>query len=178
MGRDKALLPYRGNTLVEYVASQVLEAAGSASLVGSVEIYGSLGYPVYPDEVPNCGPLGGVYTALRQRQAEWNLIVACDLPNVRAADLSQILQAAVRGNASADCLIPVAATSGRQPLCALYHSRCLSKLEEALANKQFRMMELLENLKVVPVNGLRPELFVNVNTPADWERIEEWQTSP
>ncbi|MGI8742931.1 MAG: molybdenum cofactor guanylyltransferase [Bryobacteraceae bacterium] len=177
MGRDKALLPYGGRKLVDYIASQVLEAAGSASLIGSPVLYGHFGYPVYPDEIPQCGPLGGIYTALRLRRAEWNLIVACDLPNVRAADLRRILEASASAGDRADCVIPLAADGGWQPLCAAYHSRCAPEVECALGRERFKMMDLLAKLKVVRCSGLRPELFVNVNTPTDWEKIEEWQTS-
>ena len=61
MGRDKALLPYRGKTLVEHVAETVSEALPESSrpvaIIGDPGRYGNLGYPVHPDSVPGCGPL-------------------------------------------------------------------------------------------------------------------------
>ncbi len=58
---DKALLPFHGSTLIQYIASRVREAAGSATLVGSPERYQDLGYPVIPDRIHShgrsCGPL-------------------------------------------------------------------------------------------------------------------------
>ena len=65
MGQDKALLPYRGTTLVEHVAKTVREAAGSVALIGDPARLGQLGLPVFPDELPSCGPASGIYTALR-----------------------------------------------------------------------------------------------------------------
>ena len=61
MGRNKALLPYRGRTLVEHVAEIVETAAGSVSVVGDAETYGHLGYPVIEDVIPGCGPLSGIH---------------------------------------------------------------------------------------------------------------------
>ena len=52
MGRDKALLPFRGGALAQSVAQAVSEAAGSATLVGDPARYSGLGYPVIPDLYP------------------------------------------------------------------------------------------------------------------------------
>ncbi len=91
MGRDKALLPYRGVTLVEHMAQAVHAAAGSVALIGDPVRYSSLGYPVYPDKFAGCGPLGGIYTALSVSSTDWNLIVACDMPGVTAEVLQVLL---------------------------------------------------------------------------------------
>ena len=65
MGRDKALLPFDGSTLAGASPDRVSRAAGNVTLIGPPERYGALGYPVIAaDRVPNCGPLGGLYTAL------------------------------------------------------------------------------------------------------------------
>jgi len=43
MGRDKALLPFAGRTLLEHVAARVAEAAGNVTVIGPPERYGHLG---------------------------------------------------------------------------------------------------------------------------------------
>src|SRR5258706_11480273 len=110
MGRDKAALPLGGRTMAEHVAAAVAEAAGSATLIGPPERYGSLGYPVIPDSRPGLGPLGGIHTALAASHALWNLIAACDLPAISGAFLKELIAAAEASGA--DCLIP-AGPSGR-----------------------------------------------------------------
>src|ERR1700686_3791867 len=58
MGRDKALLAYGETTLLEHVARAVRDAVGSVTLIGGPDRYGELGYAVFRDIVPGCGPLG------------------------------------------------------------------------------------------------------------------------
>ena len=60
MGRDKALMPWKGSTLIESVAREVLNAAGNVTLIGSPERIGKVGFPVICDQIEGCGPLGGL----------------------------------------------------------------------------------------------------------------------
>ena len=53
MGRDKALLPLDGHTLVDHIAGLVQRAAGNVTLIGPPERYATLGYPVIPDLIDN-----------------------------------------------------------------------------------------------------------------------------
>ena len=170
MGRDKALLPYRGTTLVEHVARAVREAAGHAAVIGDPDRYAVLGYPAYPDKLPGCGPLGGIYTALSVSQTAWNLVVACDMPGVSAPVLRALLArtAQARGN-----LIVAAGPDGQpEPLCAVYHRRCLPVLARAIRDKRFKMRDLVLELEAEAADVDRTTV-ANVNTPAEWAEFEQ-----
>src|SRR5438874_13784079 len=78
MGRDKSRLRLGCRTMLERIC---LEAK-------------TLGLPVRVirrDLVPRCGPLGGIYTALKTTRADGVLFLACDMPFVRAALLETLL---------------------------------------------------------------------------------------
>ena len=165
MGRDKALLPLEGETMVERIAARVRAAAGNVTLIGSPQKYGHLGLPVVADEVENCGPLGGLYTALRLGKADWNLLVACDMPDVTEDFLTQLLEAAEASDS--DCLVPE--IGGKtDPLCAVYHRRLVATAESAIARKLFKMQSFVSTLRTCywPVPDARA--LVNLNTPAEW----------
>jgi len=171
MGRDKALLEIGGQPLVQRVAALVRSAAGSAAIVGEPARYGHLGFPVLADRVRGLGPLGGLLTALEHSGAEWNLVVACDMPALSLALLGRLLQHAETA-LDARC---VAAVSGRgpEPLCAVYHRACLPVVRRAAAEGRLRMTDLLGELGPVPVDSER-QTIENINTPAEWSA---WQAA-
>jgi molybdopterin-guanine dinucleotide biosynthesis protein A len=164
MGRDKALLPYRGTALATHIADAVAAAAGSATLVGDPDRYSTLGYPVIPDRRPGLGPLGGIEASLAANLAEWNLILACDMPEVEADFLASLIAAAAENRA--DCVIP---DTGRpQPLCAVYHARCREAVTAALDAGIRRVHDALRGLRIVQYPVAHHRRFQNVNTPHEW----------
>jgi molybdenum cofactor guanylyltransferase len=169
MGQDKALLPYRGTTLVEHVAQTVREAAGSVALIGDPARLGQLGLPVFPDEPPSCGPASGIYTALRVSQTDWNLLVACDMPAVSEEILLGLLGMA--GTSERNCVAAVGSYGEPEPLCAAYHRRCLPMLTRAIRDKRLRMRDLIKEMGAVWMR-VDASALANVNTPAEWAEFE------
>ena len=163
MGQDKALLPYGEGTLVEHVAGVVRAAAGRVTLIGAPERYYALGLSAVADSFAPCGPLGGIVTALRVTEADWNLVVACDMPAVTVEFLSGLL-----GEAEGDCVAPVSEDGRMQPLCAVYHRRALERLEESMRNGIYKITAALEGLRVVERSAAN-RYFANINTPAEWQ---------
>lgn len=161
MGRDKALLPAGSKTLAEQTADYVKHAAGNVTLIGPPDRYGFLGLPVIPDVAEGLGPLAGLCTALRISAAEWNLIVACDMPGLNAEFLRKLLESAEI--AGKDCLVPSSAR-GMEPLCAVYHARILPAVESALNRKLLKMQDFVRQLDhaIWPVEDAA--LVRNVNT--------------
>jgi molybdenum cofactor guanylyltransferase len=168
MGQDKAGLPWGGATLVEHVAACVRAAASQVTasevtLVGAPERYAHLGLPAVADRYQDCGPLGGICTALESTRADWNLIVACDMPGVTADFLSGLFEAAEAANV--DCLLPE--SDGLHPLCAVYHRRVGPVAKRQILSKSFKMHDFVASLQALTLPS--PAAFVeNINTPQDW----------
>ncbi len=166
MGRDKALLPFRGAALAGYVSAEVEAAAGSVVLIGDPQKYRQLGYAVLPDHRPGAGPLGGIESALSYTGADWNLVVACDMPGLQAEFLRGLLEAAER--AGADALAPAGPSGRLEPLCAAYHKRCLATLSRALDAGVRKVTDGLAGLEVARLDVDNAACFENLNTPEDW----------
>ena len=179
MGMDKGLLEIDGVPLIVRTArlvDGVDRMVSAATVVGRPETYQRIGLRAIADNWPGCGPLGGIATALRASDTEWNLIVACDLPYLTCSWL-QFLARRARQSV-ADAVVPMS-ERGAEPLCAMYHSRCEPAIRGALEQGT---RKVTEGLVRVRVEYLEPTdwkcfdsdglLFKNMNTPADYEEAK------
>jgi molybdopterin-guanine dinucleotide biosynthesis protein A len=164
MGRDKALLPWNGTTLAQHTARIVAEACGTAALIGDPTRFGSLGYRVFADRFPGCGPIGGIVMALTVSDTEWSLVTGCDMPALSQETLKRLLAETARTDGEA--IVPIGA-GGPEPLCAVYHRACLPALEKAISEGRFRMRNVVNDLQPRFFAGIDPAEFANLNTPED-----------
>ena len=165
MGQDKARLPFRGGTLADAVALEVQLATGSVTLVGHAEMAG------ISDRYPGEGPLGGILTALHHTSADWNLIVACDMPQVSVAFLKLLMTEAERSSAERSMpaiVLPYGPDAQPEPLCAAYHRRALPGLEAAFGRGIRKVTAAMQGLAVARLDVPEVAIFQNVNTPQDW----------
>jgi molybdenum cofactor guanylyltransferase len=171
MGRNKALLPFHGTTLVEYIAGIVRETVGSATLIGDPSQLGQLGLRVVPDILPGHGPASGIYTALTMSSTPWNVIVGCDMPGITSGILLELLHRATLPSIGTNGVAATGADGEPEPLCAVYHRRCLPAVARAIREKRLKMKSLLIDLgaEMLPVNA---SALANVNTPAEWAEFE------
>jgi molybdopterin-guanine dinucleotide biosynthesis protein A len=173
MGRDKAALPYRGATLAEAVAVTLRGVTGRVTLVGGRRREGLSEFGFVPDLFPGEGPLGGILSALRDSRADWNLIVACDMPDLDSGFLDRLLSTAE--DSDGDAVIPI--HSGQsEPLCAAYRRSCYLPLSQAFSRGIRKIATALR--EVHRIDWPVPEelsCFQNVNTPEDWSPYEQPQ---
>jgi molybdopterin-guanine dinucleotide biosynthesis protein A len=123
---------------------------------------------VLPDEVPACGPAAGIYTALSSTTTNWNLILACDMPAVSAAILRRLLDETA--NSDARCIVAAGSCGEPEPLCAVYHRRCLPVLARAIEEKRFKMRDLVKEMGALLVT-VPAAALANVNTPGEWSEF-------
>jgi len=176
LGRDKALLPWQGHTLIEHIVAQLKDLSDDVLVItGAQKRYGELvDVPIFADEIRNIGPMGGLYTGLKHARHEYSLAVACDMPLLHRA-LIELLTSELDGSVRA--VIPMV-QGHRVPTLALYHKESLSVIEQLVAQGRTSLQALLDalTLKIIPEESLRkadPELraFFNLNTPTDWYRL-------
>lgn len=181
MGQDKALLEFQGSTLVSRIAECVRGVTGNVTLIGPPNRYHDLGYTVIADRATGYGPLGGVYTALVSTRAEWNLIVACDMPLVTPEFFEALFHDAESGPSTADCIIPeltVDPEPGQEglvrrldPLCAVYQRRCATAARRAIDRKILKMHDFVSTLRLRKHPVADPAPLSNINTPTEWSSL-------
>jgi len=161
MGRDKALLPWQGSTLLESAARKVQQSAGSATIIGNPELHGHLGYPVVSDRIPGLGPLGGIHTVLSITPADWNLVVACDMPYLTV----ELLNALLAQIGTHEAIVPRDSDGRWEPLCAVYHRRLAAAVEAALDRKSLKMQDFVSQIDARPWSAPDSAMFANWNSP-------------
>lgn len=166
MGRDKALLAVDASPMLRVIAARVEAVAGGVTVIADSGRYASLGLEVVPDLRPGLGPLSGIETALSLRRAEFNLIVACDMPNVSTQTLAALLRTIE--SSPADCIVSTSSIGRLEPLCAVYHRRSLRAVQQALNTGRGKVTEMLESLQVLHFAIENKEEMANLNSPEDW----------
>lgn len=180
-GRNKALADLAGKPLIEYVATTLGTLFSSCLLATSdPEPYSFLGLPVTADRHENCGPLGGIHSALLTISEPRAFIVGCDMP-LLAPELIRFLCELERESTRWDAVIPWLIL-GPEPLCGVYHKSALPAIEAQIRNKEKQLGRLLKKIRLRAVSEgeiLRvvPDLrsLHNVNQPADLEAIGKKQ---
>lgn len=170
MGRDKALLDFGGQPLLERIARELSAVASEVSLVGARQPYAS--FKNVPDAYQQWGALGGIHGALMAAKTDWATVVACDLPFV-TSELFERLATFVSN--MTDAVVPIQADGRPQPVCALYRAAtCLPEIERLVATGEHTPRALLANVRTryVEFSEIRDlpgaeHFFFNVNTPQE-----------
>jgi molybdopterin-guanine dinucleotide biosynthesis protein A len=177
-GVDKSTLVLDGRSILERILDAIRPSASYVFAVG--DRYGAAaraGLPVVEDVEPGVGALGGIYSAIVRSPCARTLVVGCDTPFITARLIALLAERAE--TTGADVVIP-RDEMGYQPLCAVYGRTCAEALRERIARGERHAAVPPPGVRVVEVGrgelaAIDPEglLFVNVNTPEDYERARQ-----
>lgn len=174
MGRDKALLPYGGTTMLQHLIDKYAvlgEVAVSVNEAGRFPLRGAL---ELTDPFPGEGPLNGIVAAFSQTDAAEIFLTATDLPCGEPAAARRL--AALRG--AADACVLRGADGRDEPLFAVYGRSCAPAAQACLASGKRSFKALFEQLDVRYVNFDRlgaagvSRMLTNVNTPEEYAALE------
>lgn len=175
MGRNKANLPFGESTLLLHTAQTLAQVSAPVVVVADRRDRYSLPEElmILEDACPNAGPLGAIITALAALPEGYHLVTACDMPRLKAETLRLLLQEAQGYDAAAPEI------AGRmEPLCAVYHTRCLPLLKGRFDSGERALHRALRtvNLRRVEADRLRSadsdlSSLININTPEEYRSL-------
>ncbi|HZA10933.1 molybdenum cofactor guanylyltransferase [Mycobacterium sp.] len=171
MGRDKATLPYRGATLVEYVVGVVKHRFDPVFVVAAPgQRLPAVQAKILRDEVRGVGPLAATgigLRAARQVGAEWAFVCATDMPFLDTEYLDMLLGCS--RNLAADVVLP---WDGRDHyLAALYRTTLAERIDALVADGERSMAALVNVVDAQRIVTDRSIPLTNVNSATDLSAI-------
>jgi molybdopterin-guanine dinucleotide biosynthesis protein A len=173
MGRDKALLPLGGSTLLERALAVARCVSQEVTIVGQREKFAAYG-SVIEDVYRGQGPLAGIHAALSGSAFELNLMIGVDTPFLDPKFVQYLVEQARKDGAT--ITVPRVASQA-QPLCAVYRREFAPVAENALRQGRNNIVPLFAEVTTREIGDVEmqelafdPRMFDNLNTPEEWEQ--------
>jgi molybdopterin-guanine dinucleotide biosynthesis protein A len=148
MGRDKTSIQLKDSSLLALAKRESLKTKWPVRVLRK-------------DAVKRCGPLGGVYTALKQSKADIVIFVACDMPFVSATQLKRVARALTAKSAAA-----FTKQNGYATFPFAIRKTALNQIAEQIETADFSLQTLARKLRAKFVRAKKSELF-DIDTPDD-----------
>ncbi len=163
MGRDKAQLPWQGQTLLAHMHG-LLKRAGATI----VRVSGD--YPAFDgvaDTVERCGPLGGLFSVVATLPDGPAWVVPVDMPQLDIALLRQL-----RDAPPAACVIFAGQPLPmRLEISAASRAVLQSMIEDPDGPRSLHALQRRLGVLELPVAVAAAASLVNCNTPEQWEAL-------
>lgn len=173
MAKKKAFIKLKHRRLIEIIIEKLKVLFKEIIVVTNFpEGYKHLEVRVVKDIIPHCGPLGGLYSGLKESKSHYNFVTGCDMPFLKTSLIKHLVDNC-RGS---EVTIPKF-DGFLEPLCAVYSKNCLGAIREELNENNLAIRSIFSKVRVkyIPKKDLlRLDLdlvsFFNINTPKDIER--------
>lgn len=176
MGRDKATLPWMGDTLYEALAKRYSADLGDVLLSVSPELSVNTAYSTsVVDTFPGKGPLNGLYSAFTHTNAGTVLLTATDMP-FGSTSLANHLESELGEH---DACVIRRKDGLTEPLFAVYSRKCFGAVKAALEQDRRSLVGLLSEINTAYIDERElsawdlDNILYNVNTPTDYGYITE-----
>jgi molybdopterin-guanine dinucleotide biosynthesis protein A len=168
MGTDKALMKIGEKTLLENAVEICKPVCSSIIISSNKQAHKFKEYLLVKDEIPDCGPMGGIYSAIKKSKTNWNFVLSVDSPFVKSTFIKSLFSEKEGFN----CVVPVHPI-GKEPLIALYHKNVLPEIEGRIKVGENKLHDLFDALNPNFFDSQNwlvkyPNLFYNINRPEDF----------
>lgn len=172
MGTDKGLLLLKGKPFIQHIYEAMKPIFGdNIVVVSSNADYDAFGYSRIEDLISDKGPVGGLYTALKQSKTKFNLVLSVDVPLVT----TELIQWLVDNHDDGYLVTQVQVGEKVSPLVAVYDRALKTLMGEHIAGNQLKLRDVIA--EVTPQTLIIPEKWSkqlqNINTEEDYKKIQK-----
>ena len=161
MGRDKAWLPWHGQTMVAHVVERLAETLEDIVVVAAQgQVLPELEARIIRDREPHLGPLAGLREGLAAIKHPRAFVTATDAPFLTSEFIGNLL--------SKEEPVAPEVDGFTQTLCAVYPAEASRVADEILSEGRRRPVELIESMdfmKMAEHELVDPESISGFNTP-------------
>lgn len=173
MGKEKGIIRIGPKYLYQY-ALQVLENLCDEVLISTCkEGLFFEKYQLVCDEIPGIGPMGGIYTCLKQSSNEINVVLSYDMPLVNEDLISHL----IGESHSHDIVLPALEKNKPEPLCGIYRKETAHIFEKLISEKKYAVHHAIQlgNSKIIPIDDKmsfwNSDIFLNINKVDDLKKL-------
>ena len=167
-GSPKELADFDGKRLIDYALATAKSISESTIIIGNPkEIESEADIPVYEDLVANCGPLGGIYTALHFSKDKYVAVLPVDMPL-----LNLKIYRALYPSLNDERPVVACSHKGIEPLVSIWPVAALKHLKVQIEKQDFRIYYILKKLDAIEINfaslpDYKSHWFENINYKKD-----------
>lgn len=174
-GEHKGLAKLHARPMIDYAIDLAKEISPSQFIVyGKEKYFDVTDIPYYSDIIPDCGPLGGIYTALVKTQSSLVATIPCDMPFLTRGVFRLLCENQLQNQ-------PIVAVSHKaiEPLVAIWPKTYESKIKDAIYNKLFTIHELIEKEDIPKISipdlmtNYDEKIFLNINRKEDLSGVHK-----
>ncbi|NQY07121.1 MAG: molybdenum cofactor guanylyltransferase [Flavobacteriaceae bacterium] len=165
MGRDKGFILYQGKTFLEHIAFSLGKVVKDISIVADNPDYDKFNYNRIHDVYRNCGPLGGLYSGLLHSDADYAIVLSCDVPLIT----TELIKMLIQEYEELYDVVQFSVDNEAMPLVALYTKTCLENFKTCLEKGEYKLLDALSDLQVktIPIHVELSKCLSNINSEED-----------
>ena len=154
-GMDKAFLEINGTPIVAGLIDKLGPLVNQIIIVtNNPQKYSEFKVQLVKDESPDKGPLMGIYSGLRVSSADYNFVMACDMPFVNLDLIGHIID----NKDGFDIIVPKI-DEKYHPLFGIYSRKCIPVIEDTLKNGELKVRSIFPKLKTYFLSKEEVERF-------------------
>lgn len=170
MGTDKGLLDLNGKAFIKHICNALQPIVGSNILiVSSNKEYDALNFTRVEDIIENKGPVGGLYTALKESKTKINLVLSIDVPLVS----TELLEWLIENHDETYMVTQTKSGDKTSPLIGIYDRSMRIVFGEHMAGNQLKLRQVIEDVKhqTLEIPEKWHNQVQNINTQEEYQNL-------